>query len=51
MLVLVVWMDVGIIISGAVRPAVSAVHRAVEEVDASVRVLLFRSPLWHVAYV
>lgn len=51
MLVLVVWMDVGIIVSGTVRPAVSAVHRAVQEVDASVGVLLLGGPLRRVAYV
>lgn len=51
MLVLVVWMDVGVIVSGAVGLAVSAVHRAVHQVDASVRVLLLRGPLRRPAYV
>lgn len=51
MLVLVVWMEVGVVVSGAVGPAVAAVHRAVHQVDAAVRVLLLRGPLRRPAYV
>ncbi len=50
-LVLVVWMDVGVIVSGAVGPAVATVHRAVQSVDACVRVLLLRGPFRRAAYV
>lgn len=45
MLVLVVRMDVGVIVSGAVGPAVPAVHGAVQGVDARVRVFLLGGPL------
>lgn len=51
MLVLVVWMDVGVIVSGAVGPAVPAVHGAVQGVDACVRVLLLGRPLRRAADV
>lgn len=44
-------MDVGVIVSGAVGPAVPAVYRAVQGVDACVRVLLLRGPFWSAAYV
>lgn len=51
MLVLVVRMDVGVIVPRAVGSAVTAVHRAVQGVDASVRMLLFGAPLRCATYV
>lgn len=51
MLVLVMRVDVGVIVAGAVGPAVPAVHRAVQGVDTCVRVLLLRRPLHRAAYV
>ena len=50
-LVLVVRVDVGVIVPGAVWPAVPAVHGAVQGVDACVRVLLLRVPLRRAADV
>lgn len=41
MLVLVVWVQVCVVVPGAVGPAVASVHGAVEEADAGVRVLVF----------
>ena len=48
---LVLGMEVGVVVSGAVRPAVPAVHRAVQRVEAGVGVLLLRDPLRRAAYV
>ena len=49
MLVLVVRMEVRVIVAGAVGPAVPAVHRAIQGVDAGVRVLILL--VWRAAYV
>lgn len=44
-------MDVGVILSRAVGSAVTAVHRAVQGVDSSVRMLLLGGPLRRAADV
>lgn len=44
-------MEVWVVIAGAVGPAVPAVHRAIQVVDAGVWVLILRAPLWRAAYV
>lgn len=49
--VLVLGMEVGVFVSGAVRPAVPAVNRAVQWVEAGVGVFLLGDPLRRAAYV
>lgn len=44
-------VHVRVLVPGAVRPAVAAVHRAVQGVDAAVRVLLLGRPLRRAADV
>lgn len=51
MLVLVVGMDMGVFIPGAVWPTVPTIHRAVQGVDAGVEVLLLRGSLRRAAYI
>lgn len=46
-----VQVDVRVLVPGAVWPAVAAVHRAVQGVDAAVRVLLLGRPLRRAADV
>lgn len=44
-------VDVRVLVPGAVRSAVAAVHRAVRGVDAAVHVVLLGRPLWRAADV
>lgn len=48
---MLVRMNVGVIVPGAVGPAMPTVHRAVQGVDACICVLLLRGPLRRAAYV
>lgn len=48
---MLVQVDVRVLVPGAVRPAVAAVHRAVQGVDAAVRVILLGRPLRRAADV
>lgn len=48
---LVVRVDAGVVVSGAVGPTVAAVQGAVERADAGVRVLVLRDPLRRAADV
>lgn len=48
---MLVQVDVRVLVPGAVRPAVAAVQRAVQGVDAAVRVLLLGRPLRRAADV
>lgn len=48
---MLVQVDVWVLVPRAVRPAVAAVHRAAQGVDAAVRVLLLGRPLRRAADV